>query len=273
MKPEYHHREKKAGAVFITLLLVGWCALYWANLNLGNISMKGKLDSGELSGDDVGAIVPGALVPEDMNLMEHSIPVFHFPDMPLPRLERILIENWELELVYPEEMSEMVLPAGNLSGKPLAGILLEMLQPKGYGFFRQGNAVHIIPMDLRHSEKTMDDKTERQSSNLTTNFRTQVSKPLELWIGEDPLLSLKITIQPLFGEEIVNPEMSIELEAMRNQQTWFYQKIETYLDQTGNLEVTGRQYVSCQITPTNLEENQWVNLKLGFNYETISNTD
>jgi hypothetical protein len=237
---------------------------------------SGEREPAEQNGagpDEIATFTGNPLEVADTDVLERPVPVFFFPDMPMPRLKRVLKDNLGLELEHSAEIANMVLPAGNLSGKSLAEILMTMLEPMSQGFYRQGGVIHVIPMDLKNAEKSGSGDVARKSGKMRAKFRAKAGAPLELWIDRELLLFLRITAQPLFGEGVAEGEVGLSVEAVRNQRTWFFQDIEAQLGQTVNLEMTGRHYVSCQITPVGMEDKSWIVLEVELRYEASASVE
>lgn len=196
----------------------------------------------------------------------------NMPELRMSSLQ-LLLQPFNLRLIYPASQRALKLEATKNTGKCMAEILIDLLQPHGYGFFRQGNSISVNESTLKQErvQPQKGDSSPFQSSLVRMTFRAKVGEPLDLWVARDPLMRLRIEIQPLYGEaqnkETANL-IGFNIQGYRDQEVWFFQKMKSRLGEEAQIDVKAGGHMWCLLTPVSLQGNE-ITLKMEFYYETI----
>ena len=166
---------------------------------------------------------------------------------------RVILGGEDFELHSPPALASTQFGARDYGGAALAEILLDLLRPLDYGFFRQGKEIHIVEMRAQRERRERGAGGESyQSNKLKTTVRVRTGEAVDLWIDSSPLLRLRIVAQPLYGESATDRVM-ITVQGRRNQRAWFHHAVETRMDQAVRIDVKGAELMWCLITPSALE--------------------
>lgn len=184
-----------------------------------------------------------------------------------------ILRDLGLRLVYPTSQRSLKLDAGKSTGRCMSEILLDLLQPHGFGFFRQGSYLYVTEATTKQERKQPEKagSSPFQSTLVRTIIRAKVGEPIDLWVDRNPLMRLRIEAQPLYGESqaAATPNLiGFTIEGQRDQEPWFYQKMRSALGEESQIDVKAGGHMWCLLTPVSLEGNE-ITVKLEFYYETI----
>ena len=210
-----------------------------------------------------------AAAPDAEDELEQECSVFNFPDLKIKGLAKLMGEMWGLQLEYPDSALSLTLKGLGLGGQTRAAILLELLRPHGYGFFRQGNVVHVVKAEFKGTAEDKQPAPGRKAVKLSrfqVSFQAKAGEPLDLWVETNPLIRLRITAQPFDGETSAGREVGILVDARRDLQPWFQHKMETLVGQEASIEMKSRQVAWCTMTPQSIAD-QTISMKVEFYYE------
>ncbi|MBN1868853.1 hypothetical protein JW916_16360 [Candidatus Sumerlaeota bacterium] len=204
---------------------------------------------------------------DETDAMERVHDVFNFPVLRLSSLEKILREEG-IGLAYPPSLDDVTFDALEYGGSPLAEILTELLEPRDFGFFRQGNRVCVVEMDIER-QTTLDATThvKYQSSKIRTTLRGNVGEPLDVWVEASPLVRLRITAQPLYGESEQEDWVGIEVEARREGRLWFYENARARLGGEAQFHASSNESVWLMLRPIDLKDSQ-ISFEVQFQHDT-----
>ena len=210
-----------------------------------------------------------AAAPDAEDELEQECKVFNFPDLKIKGLAKLIGEMWGLQLEYPDSAVSLTLKGMGLGGKTRAAILLDLLRPHSYGFFRQGNVVHVVKAEFKGTAEDKQPTAGRNAVKLSrfqVSFQAKVGEPLDLWVETNPLVRLRITAQPLYGEARTGREVGILVDARRDLEPWFQHKTEALVGQEASIEMKSRQVAWCTMTPQSIAD-QTISMKVEFYYE------
>ena len=208
-------------------------------------------------------------VSDAVDILEQECPNFSLSELRMRSLESLVAEAG-LRLVYSKAQEGLKWKNVQYTNKYLSDILVDLFRPSGYGFFRQGSCIYVTEMTLKQERKEPKSNGESplQSSLVRTTIHARVGEPIDIWVDNNPLMRLRILVQPAYGETQSN-WMGIIAEGYRNQERWFYQKMKTEVGKELMVDVKAGGQMWCQIVPVSLSGKE-ITLKIEFYYETIA---
>ncbi|NQU44974.1 hypothetical protein HQ520_16940 [bacterium] len=261
----YLKSQRHSPAFVAACFLAGWL-LFYLLLRAMQPALDNPTGGAWRSAENFLAIAAAADQP-DIPLLEREYKIFNCPSISVQALGKLLEEDWGLELDSPGVAPSLKLEGPRYGGRYVAAILIDLLRPHGYGFFRQRDTIHLVEAQIREDRRERPGIGAIKTCRYQTRLRAAAGEPIDLWIESEPLIRLRITAQPLFGETTEKtPEVGILLEGRHNQRNWFHHSVETRLEQPVTMETKGRHPVWCLIKPTMVTE-QEVILEVEFSYE------
>jgi len=252
-------------------ILLAW-ASFQAALETGvsgasNFSVRGLATIG--SSPKSAVPIPKGAPLETIDLFEKEAYAWNFNELRMPSLKTILREEKGLDLEFDEDYAKIKLKGADYSGKCLSDILIDLFQPHGLGFYRQGKTVHVTEMKLKRETLKLekDGDAPLQSNQVRATVTGRVGDPIDIWVDSSPLMRLRIMVQPFYGETH-SEILGITIEGYRDQIQWFYHNLKTHLGQDSIIDVKAGGHMWCLITPMELNKEE-ITLKLEFHYETI----
>jgi hypothetical protein len=241
------------------------------------------LSSGVSGGSLMNKVIPRSRYPSALdhpsNGTQDTVDPFEqevrlsLTELRMSSLQPILQGVFGLRLTYPASQRSLKLDTTKSTGKCMAEILLDLLRPIGFGFFRQGKYVYVTESILKQERKEGEkgEASPFQASLVRMTLHAKVGEPLDIWVDRDPLMRLEIEAQPFYGESQSGstPDLiGFTVKGHRNQEPWFFQKMQTRLGEQAQIDVKAGGHMWCLLTPVTLEGNE-ITLKLEFYYETI----
>jgi hypothetical protein len=186
----------------------------------------------------------------DTDVLEQETKAFNVREIRLSAMAKILAEApYSLHLQYPDALKPATFPGAEYSGRSLAEILIEMLRPRQYGFYRQGQSLQVVEMQFKQESKPGEgNKGTQQASTMHTILNVKSGEPLDLWIDGSPLLRLRLLAQPLYSENEVGP-IGIAIDGHLGREPWFSHRVEAWAGQKARIESRGAEIMWCVVTP------------------------
>jgi hypothetical protein len=217
-----------------------------------------------------GPVSPLPPASNPVQILEQEWRFFNIPDLPMSSLKKVL-NRYGLHLICTPSQASLKMKAGEYTGKYLAEILLDLFRPYDLGFYHQGPSLYVTEMTVKKDRKDPVEKggEARQSNIVRTTVRAKVGEPIDLWVDNDPLIRLRVQVQPLYGEADKTDLINFSVDAYRNQMLWFSHNLKARLGEEAQISAkAGGQIMWCLITPTVLS-GQDISYKMEFNYETL----